>query len=165
MKKLLMLGFLAAGALAANAQGVEKKMGTSASAAQLYFEAGGSAVVYSLNFDSRFGKQENGLGFRIGAGGAGGDGTGYFAIPLQLNYLLGENGKYLELGAGATYVNVNGDDFLFEDESTAAANVVIGFRSQPFAKKGLTWRIAFTPFIGGGLGFQPWAGASIGFRF
>lgn len=165
MKKLLLIGFLAISVIAANAQGVEKKMGTSASASQLYFEAGGSAVIYSLNFDSRFAKQENGLGFRIGVGGAGADGTGYFAVPAQINYLLGENGKYLELGAGATYVNVNGDDFLFDDESSFAGNVVIGFRSQPFAKKGLTWRIAFTPFIGGGLGFQPFAGASIGFRF
>lgn len=165
MKKIILLGFLAVGSWAASAQGVEKKMGTSASASQLYFEAGGSAVVYSLNFDSRFSKQENGLGFRIGAGGAGSGGTGYFAIPAQLNYLLGENGKYLELGAGATYVKVDGDDFLFDDESTVAANLVVGFRSQPFAKKGLTWRLAFTPFLGGGIGFQPYAGASIGFRF
>ena len=165
MKKLFMLGFLAVGALAANAQGVENKMGTSASASQIYFEAGGSGIIYSLNFDTRFGKKENGLGLRIGAGGAGGDGSGYFAIPAQLNYLLGENGKYLELGAGATYVNVSGDDLIFDDASTVAANVVIGFRSQPFAKKGITWRIAFTPFIGGGAGFTPWAGASIGFRF
>lgn len=165
MKKILLFGALISLGLASQAQGVEKKMGTSASASQLYFEAGGSAVIYSLNFDSRFAKQENGLGFRIGVGGAGADGSGYFAIPAQLNYLLGENGKYLELGAGATYVNVNGDDFLFDDASSVAANVVIGFRSQPFAKKGLTWRIAFTPFIGAGLGFQPYAGASIGFRF
>ncbi|NTS43389.1 hypothetical protein HRG84_21090 [Flavisolibacter sp. BT320] len=165
MKKLFILAFFVMGSLAVSAQGVEKKMGTSASASQLYFEAGGSAIIYSLNFDSRFGKKENGLGFRIGAGGAGSEGVGYFAVPVQLNYLLGENGKYLELGAGGTYVNVDNDDFLFEDGSTVAANIVIGFRSQPFAKKGLTWRIAFTPFVGSGVGFQPFAGASIGFRF
>jgi hypothetical protein len=165
MKKFLTLCFFALGALAGNAQGIEKKMGTSASASQLYFEVGGSAVIYSLNFDSRFGRKENGLGFRIGAGGAGSDGSGYFAIPAQLNYLLGENGKYLELGAGGTYVNVSGDDFLFDNESTVVGNLVVGFRSQPFGRKGLTWRIAFTPFIGGGVGFQPYAGASIGYRF
>lgn len=164
MKKVLTLCFFIAGAIVANAQGVETKMGTSASASQIYLEAGGSAVIYSLNFDSRFGKKENGLGFRIGAGGAGGRGSGYFALPVQLNYLLGENGKYLELGGGATYFNVNGDDFFFDDASTLQANLVIGFRSQPFARKGLTWRIAFTPYIGGE-GFIPFAGASIGFRF
>lgn len=165
MKKRLLFAVLIICTVAANAQGVEKKMGTSASASQIYFEAGGSAVIYSLNFDSRFKKQENGLGFRIGLGGAGGSGSGYFAIPAQINYLLGENGKYLELGAGGTYINVHGNDFLFDDQATMVANLVVGFRSQPFAKKGLTWRIAFTPFIGGGAGFQPYAGASIGFRF
>jgi hypothetical protein len=146
------------------AQGVEKKMGTSAGASQIYLELGGSGIVYTLNFDTRFNKRENGLGFRIGAGGAGGNDGGYFAIPAQLNYLLGENGKYLELGGGITYIKTEDDDFFFDETSTVAANLVVGFRSQPFAKKGLTWRIAFTPFIGGG-GFLPWGGASIGFRF
>lgn len=164
MKKVLFFLFCVAATGIVNAQGVEKTMGTSASASQLYFEGGGSAIIYSLNFDSRFGKQENGLGFRIGAGGAGGSGSGYFAIPAQINYLLGENGKYLELGAGATYFNITGDDFFFDDVTSTQANLVIGFRSQPFAKKGLTWRIAFTPFIGSE-GFSPFAGASIGFRF
>lgn len=165
MRKIVFFSFLSLSALFATAQGVEKKMGTSASASQIYFEAGGSGIIYSLNFDSRFAKQENGLGFRIGAGGAGSDGTGYFAIPAQLNYLLGENGKYLELGAGGTYINVDGDDYIFDNTSSVVGNVVIGFRSQPFAKKGITWRVAFTPFIGGGVGFTPYAGASIGFRF
>lgn len=164
MKKTLLICLLVVAAAAANAQGVEKKMGTSASASQVYLEVGGSAGIYSLNFDKRFNRQENGLGFRIGAGGAGGQGSGYVAIPAQLNYLLGENGKYLELGAGLTYFNVTGDDFLFEDVSSTQGNLVIGFRSQPFAKKGLTWRLAFTPFIGEA-GFLPFFGASIGFRF
>lgn len=164
-KTLFVTAVLLFATYASQAQGVEKKMGTSASASQIYFEAGGSGLIYSLNFDSRFSKTENGLGFRLGIGGAGGDGTGYFAIPAQINYLLGENGKYLELGGGLTYVNVQ-DDFFFNDqtESAAYANVVIGFRSQPFGRKGLTWRVAFTPFIGGGA-FLPYAGASIGFRF
>ena len=165
MKKIsLVLGVVLCLNNLSSAQGVEQKMGTSASASQIYLELGGSGIIYTLNFDTRFAKQENGLGFRIGIGGAGGDGDGYFAIPAQLNYLLGENGKYLELGGGITYLNAQANDFFFDDASTVVGNVVIGFRSQPFAKKGLTWRIAFTPFIGGG-GFLPWGGASIGFRF
>ena len=97
---------------------------------------------------------------------AGVNGSGYFAIPAQLNYLLGENGKYLELGAGATFLNVTGDDDFFFDNSASSlqGNLVVGFRSQPFAKKGITWRVAFTPFVGSE-GFLPFGGASIGFRF
>jgi hypothetical protein len=166
MKKIFLLLlsgclFLAEG----QAQGVEKKMGTSAGASQVYLELGGSGIVYTLNFDTRFSKIENGLGFRVGIGGAGGDGDSYVAIPAQLNYLLGENGKYLELGAGATYISARSDWF-FEEESSSSfiGNAVVGFRSQPFGKKGITWRVAFTPFISGGA-FVPFGGASIGYRF
>ena len=165
MKKIILVCFFIAGAIITNAQGVEKKLGTSASASQLYFEAGGSGLIYSLNFDSRFSKTENGAGFRIGLGGAGGNDGGYFAVPAQINYLLGENGKYLELGAGATFFHLSDDSFFDDDsENPVYANLVIGFRSQPFGKKGLTWRVAFTPFIGS-IGFVPFAGASIGYRF
>lgn len=163
MKNGLLFCFFGFALVSSNAQGVEKKMGTSASASQLYFEAGGSGIIYTLNFDSRFSKTENGLGLRIGIGGAGSAGSGYVAVPAQINYLLGENGKYLELGGGVTYVSEN-DDFFFDNNSSVVGSAVIGFRSQSFAKKGLTWRIAFTPFIGAG-GFYPWAGASIGYRF
>ena len=151
--------------MVSQAQGIEKKTGTSASASQIYFEAGGSGVVYTLNFDTRLTRSENGIGLRIGAGGAGDNGSSYFAIPANINYLLGENGKYLELGGGITYFHFN-DDFFFDDETESGVlgNAIIAFRSQPFGKKGLTWRIAFTPFIGGG-GFYPWGGASIGYRF
>ena len=166
MKKIFLL--LLSGCLfmmQGKAQGVEKKMGTSASASQVYLELGGSGLVYTLNFDTRFSKIENGLGFRVGIGGAGGSGDSYIAIPAQLNYLLGENGKYLELGAGATYFSAKSDFFFEEETSTSViGNAVVGFRSQPFGKKGITWRVAFTPFIYGG-GFMPYGGASIGFRF
>src|SRR5207253_3543687 len=68
----------------------------------------------------------------------------------------------LPICGGITYVSVS--DIFFDDSesaSTVVGSFVIGFRKQPFGKKGLTWRIAFTPFLGFG-GFQPWAGASVG---
>lgn len=147
-----------------NAQGAEREGKTSANASQVYLEAGGSGIIYSLNYDGRFGKLENGFGFRIGIGGASYSGDGYVAIPAQVNYLLGNKGQYLELGGGITFVSVSDIFFSGDNASTVAGSFVIGFRKQPFGKKGLTWRIAFTPFIGFG-GFQPWAGASVGFRF
>lgn len=146
------------------AQGVEREGKTTANASQIYLEAGGSGIIYSINYDGRLTKMENGIGIRLGIGGASYSGDGYLAIPLQLNYLLGSKGQYLELGAGITYVSVS--DIFFDNSSSnnVAGSFVIGFRKQPFGKKGLTWRLAFTPFIGFGA-VQPWAGASVGFRF
>jgi hypothetical protein len=149
---------------AVSAQGQEREGKTSANASQVYLEVGGAGVVYSLNYDGRFGKIENGFGFRLGIGGASYGGDGYIAIPAQVNYLLGSKGQYLELGAGISYVSIT-DIFDSGDKASQVLGAfTIGFRKQPFGKKGLTWRIAFTPFIGDGF-IQPWGGASVGFRF
>jgi hypothetical protein len=43
------------------------------------------------------------LGFRVGIGGASWDGDGFMSVPVQLNYLIGARGKYLEIGGGYTY--------------------------------------------------------------
>jgi hypothetical protein len=147
------------------AQGVEREMKTSANASQVYLELGGSGIAYSINYDGRFAKMENGFGVRVGVGGAGGSSGGYFALPMQVNYLLGNSGQYMELGAGATFLTAGLD--LFDNSgssSTFVGTATIGFRKQPFGKKGLTWRIAFTPFIAEST-FVPWGGASVGYRF
>jgi hypothetical protein len=164
-KILLVLGISVIAIGSASAQGVEKQMRTSPNASQVYLELLGPGIFYSLNYDGRFAKMENGFGFRVGLGGAGGNGGGYLAVPAQLNYLLGNNGQYLELGAGATFLTA-GVDVLDDEESgsTVIGTATIGFRKQPFGKKGLTWRLAFTPFVGE-FGFLPWGGASIGYRF
>lgn len=101
-KSFLLTSIAVFSVLLSVAQGREREMKTTASASNLYLEVGGAGVIYSINYDRRFGRVENGWGFRLGAGGAGGNGTGYLAIPAQLNYLLGNSGNYLELGAGAT---------------------------------------------------------------
>jgi hypothetical protein len=163
---MLCIMFLLAAHIHGKAQGVEREGKTSANASQIYLEAGGSAILYSINYDGRFGKFENGFGFRIGIGGAGYRSDGYVAIPAQVNYLIGSKGQYLELGAGVTYVSVSNlffDSDNNDEANTVAGSAVLGFRKQPFGKKGLTWRIAFTPFIGFG-GLQPFFGASIGYR-
>jgi hypothetical protein len=161
MKKTLLAILLVAAFFSSHAQGTEKQMQTSASASQVYLEAGGSGIIYTINFDKRFKKEENGWGFRIGLGGAAIDDDGYIAIPAQINYLYGNNGQYLELGAGASFFSTGDVGF---SENTVLANAVIGFRKVPFGKKGFTWRVAFTPFIGAE-GFYPWAGVSLGYRF
>ena len=153
--------------IAASAQGVEKETRTSANASQIFLELGGLGIAYSVNYDGRFRKIENGFGIRVGLGGSSSGGSGYIAVPAQLNYLLGNNGQYLELGLGATYISSASNFF---DTNTTQSSVfgtaTIGFRKQPFGKKGIMWKIAFTPLFGGnGIGFQPWLGAGIGYRF
>ena len=147
-----------------DAQGAERPMQTTANASQVYFEVGGAGIIYSFNYDGRFGKYENGLGFRAGFGGASVNGSGYYALPVQLNYLAGNRGKYIEIGGGVTYAP--GLD-VFDDGSKAYGTLCIGFRKQPVGRKGFTFRAAFNPVISfnGGGSFLPFAGVSWGYRF
>jgi hypothetical protein len=154
------------------AQGLERDEEVSSNASQIYFELGGPGIIYSFNYDGRLGRFENGIGFRIGIGGAAVNGSGYMAIPFQLNYLAGRNGKYLELGAGATYApkldlfgTTTSDGTPINPQTYGT--LTIGFRKQPLGKKGFTFRAAFSPifsFAGGG-SFLPFGGVSWGYRF
>jgi hypothetical protein len=66
----LLIALFMLGNSAALAQGMEREGKTTANASQVYLEAGGAGVIYSVNYDGRFGKLENGLGMRVGIGGA-----------------------------------------------------------------------------------------------
>ena len=150
----------------AQTQSVQSIRNFSPHASQIFVEGLGSGVLYSINYDRRFGNQENGLGLRIGASGyKGDDGNKYSTMPFQINYLLGDKGKYFEIGLGATYGEGNIDTHKTGDFIGTA---VLGYRRQPYEKKGITWRIALTPLIvfePNNILVLPWIGASIGFRF
>ncbi|HMH34869.1 MAG TPA: hypothetical protein VK543_17660 [Puia sp.] len=177
MKKLfgknslfLLFSLLAFGAV--RAQGLERGTEVTANASQVYFELGGPGIIYSFNYDGRFGQYENGIGFRIGVGGASVNGSGYVAVPVQINYLAGVRGKYLEIGAGATYDS--GLDLFGERDSQPGSpnhytygTFTIGFRRQPLGRKGFTFRAAFSPIISfhNGGSFLPFAGVSWGIKF
>lgn len=139
-------------------------MKTTANASQVYFELGGPSIIYSFTYDGRFAKQENGLGMRIGFGGAAVSGEGFVTIPFQLNYLLGTNGKYFEMGSGVTLAP--GID-IFDNDTHTYGTLTFGFRKQPVGKKGFSFRVAFTPLIGFNEGgsFLPFVGVSWGYRF
>lgn len=163
---LLVLAGLLLKQSAVYAQGTERIMKTTSNASQVYFELGGAGIIYSFNYDGRFSKYENGLGFRVGIGGASVEGDGYIAVPVQINYLAGNKGKYIEIGGGATYApGLN----LFDDlnENNVYGTLSVGFRKQPSGRKGFTFRAAFMPLIGfsSGGSFLPFAGISWGYRF
>lgn len=150
------------------AQGQEHGTEVSSNASQVYVELGGPGVIYSFNYDGRFGPYENGMGFRVGVGGAYVNGSGYFAFPVQLNYLIGTHGKYIEVGGGATYApHLDLFDVHNSSDTYTYGTFTIGYRKQPLGKKGFTFRAAFSPIIGfeGGGSFLPFAGVSWGYRF
>jgi hypothetical protein len=84
-------------------------------AQSVYFEILGPGVLYSFNYDSRFQNTPDGLGGRIGVSLIVADGSSLFTLPAMVNYLLGNDGKYFEMGLGATYLNVQEDETLFDE--------------------------------------------------
>jgi hypothetical protein len=143
-------------------------------ASQVYIELGGPGFIYSINYDGRIGFNEDGFGFRLGVGGAYWNGSGHMDIPIQINYLTGADGKYLELGAGFTYapgLNLFGNEhnLTYPDLHYADffGTCTLGFRLQPEHKEGLTFRAAFTPIfsMSNNPGYFPFVGVSFGIRF
>lgn len=141
-----------------------------------YFELGGPGLA-SINFDMRFNKTQDGLGFRVGMGGFSvksdyGDGssekTSLLAVPVGINYLIGKDSKhYFEIGAGATYINAKyKSDYDNNSEAfrESFGHLTFGYRLQPL-NSGFTFRAAITPVFGKGFFIPYYAGISFGYKF
>lgn len=114
----------------------------------IYAELFGKAIIFSVNYDRRFSKRTDGLGFMVGLGYVESDGASLFSLPFSLNYLLGKKGKFLELGAGATYLSGSATDIsnISSSGSSFIGNLTIGYRSQP-EHGGFMFRAGITPFF------------------
>ncbi|HEY0057112.1 MAG TPA: hypothetical protein VGB63_17310 [Pedobacter sp.] len=155
-------------------------------ARNIYVELAGPGLIYSANFDSRFGKTRNGLGGRIGAGYLKDDSEKIFTLPVGLNYLLGNGKHFFELGVGATYVaydftipnstyydpysgtttvqvNDNDVDFHGIKDNGALGTMTFGYRLQPLTS-GFSVRGQFNTLFGYG-NFAPYGGLSLGYTF
>lgn len=134
------------------------------SAKNIYFELGGPGLA-SINYDMRFNKRNDGLGFRAGVGGFSIDEETALFFPIGLNYLIGkDNRNYLELGASFTYVNFkdgagSGDNF-----TSSFGCLSLGYRLQP-ANGGFLFRAAITPVFGSGYFIPFYGGISFGYAF
>lgn len=132
----------------------------------LYIELGGR-VLYSLNIDFR--KREN---FALGIGASFNkedannseeDSQSIF-FPSVMGYYLGGKRHRIELGGGLC-AGIGSSEGL----AAMALYGVAGYRIQK--KKGLIFRIGFTPFIGipvsegDNPAIVPWAGISLGYSF
>lgn len=141
-----------------------------ARAQSVYFELLGPGATYSFNYDTRFQETLNGFGGRVGVSYIAVDGNSVFTAPVMLNYLLGKDGKYFEMGIGGTYINFNNaqsaeeNEVLFIDESTVFGTMVFGYRRQP-VDGGFMFRAGLSPFFGQGNFIPYYAYLSLGYTF
>jgi hypothetical protein len=116
----------------------------------LFGEVGGAGLSLSLNYDMRITSARNGLGFRIGAGYYGNGGNTVFSIPFQVNYLVGTDTHFIEIGGGTTFINSTGDNkgktFIFDRVTGLAGTATLGYRYQPIDHK-LNFRLDFVPIF------------------
>jgi hypothetical protein len=135
------------------------------SAKSLFFELGGPGLA-SINFDTRFGNREDGLGGRVGIGGFKVEETSAIFVPIGINFLLGKDSRnYFEIGGGITPTFIS-DDLIDDDGNFTGTfgHLVFGYRLQPL-NGGFTFRAFMCPVFGEG-GFIPYyAGVSFGYKF
>lgn len=147
----------------------------------VFGELAGSGGLFSLNYDRRLGDAPTGFGMRTGVGYFQWSSDRFVTIPIIANWLIGSNGKYLELGAGLSLayaetfehnpnMAVSMEDFepssRFGLWQTPLLN--IGYRRQP-VDGGFNFRAGLSPYvgIGGRSGIQiiPWPYLSFGLTF
>jgi hypothetical protein len=120
----------------------------------VYAELLGAGGLASVNFDYRLGKNPEGFGLRTGIGYFQWNNSSLVTFPVIVNYLVGKNGKYLDLGLGArfgyeTMVDKEppSPDQKFEEGFRIGAPILnIGYRYQPL-EGGFNFRIGFSPYM------------------
>lgn len=154
----------------------EKEYSTHSS--QIIIEYLGPGGKWSFQFESRFKKETNGIGYTIGFGSAPYDleetcnDGGFITIPFGLNYLLGNRNHMVEIGGGAVWKIYGAGtlvgcperkDNFFENGKTFYLYSLLGYRYQPAFKR-LSGRIFVSPLFQKDFSPKFWGGASIGWR-
>lgn len=139
-----------------------------------FFELLGPGAAYSVNYDIRFSKQQDGWGGRAGISYYANAGEHLFTLPLVLNYLAGKHGKYFEVGAGITYYNVNSNDLFFDNSNYGSSpndinsgilgTLNFGYRYQP-VEGGFSFRGGVSPVISSERFLPFWPYISFGYAF
>lgn len=116
----------------------------------VYFMIGGSGPLFSVNYDRRFQKTVNGLGFVAGAGFFGGSDISVLSVPVSINYLIGHSTHFLELAAGTTFVSAATD--IFDSNNSGSGfihHINVGYRYQP-TRGGFFFRGGLSPLFAEG---------------
>ncbi|MEO8793907.1 MAG: hypothetical protein ABI390_00500 [Daejeonella sp.] len=141
--------------------------GDGSRAQNVFVEVGGQGLLFTANYDTRFGNRRDGLGGRVGIGYISADGDNATTIPLSLNYLLGKENKFFEIGLGATILATSGNDdsFLFDgNDSNVIGTMSFSYRVQP-VDKGFSFRAGLTPIFNTSFFLPYYAGLSLGYTF
>jgi len=131
------------------------------SSQSVYFELGGPGIA-SFNYDLRFSGKQKGIGARIGFGSSF-DGNSVFYLPIGINYLIGKEKHFFEMGAGFTPVFGNkhpGDSAISE----SFGHLLFGYRFQPL-NDGITFRAFVCPVFNSNDFVPYYAGLSLGYKF
>jgi len=134
---------------------------SSQSAQSVYFELGGPGIA-SFNYDLRFSGRQGGLGGRIGFGSSI-DGNSVLYLPLGINYLIGKEKHFFEMGAGVTPVfgvDYPGDSVLSE----LFVHLLFGYRFQPI-NDGFIFRAFICPVYNSNDFVPYYFGLSAGYKF
>ena len=146
---------------AQNATATKSSRLDSTRAQNFYVELGGPGIIFSANYDTRFSNTQDGLGGRVGIGGLSSGSSSIFTMPLQLNYLLGKDDKFFEIGVGVT-INSGNIGGIFN--SSTIGTMVFGYRLQP-KNSGFSFRAFVSPVFDGS-NFTPYfVGLSFGYSF
>lgn len=131
-------------------------------AKSIYFELGGPGLA-SANFDMRFNKTGEGLGFRAGIGGFPGYDINLLTIPIGINYLASkDNRNFFEFGGGFTLINSKTSGTGLFDGSFG--HTTFGYRLQP-KSGGFTFRASLNPIIYSEGIFPFYGGVGFGWKF
>jgi len=140
----------------------------SSRAQNVFVELGGPGLLFSANYDTRFGNRKDGFGGRIGAGYISANSNSLFSLPVQANYLLGKQNKYFEIGLGATYLKSSDkdeNDFLsFDNTSGLLGTMTFGYRYQP-VNGGFNFRASINPVFNSSNFIPYFGGLSFGYTF
>jgi hypothetical protein len=136
------------------------------SAKNVFVELGGQGLLITANYDTRFTKKRNGIGGRVGIGYLSADDDHITTFPLSLNYLLGKEKHFFEVGLGATIFATTDENSLFLDEtnSNVIGTMSFSYRVQP-VDSGVSFRAGLTPVFNSDFFLPYFAGISLGYTF
>lgn len=165
MKNLLLIAFVLftiSSTYAQKAKTSEEGKGYDGSKNTVYVELLGNGLLGSFNYDVRLAGK---LGARVGVGFVGDSNDNLITVPVMANILLGKNGRYFEIGAGATYISGTTTNEIFEDsDSNVFGTLSFMYRSQP-VDGGFMWKIGLTPLFTKGFFFPYYGGVSLGYAW